>query len=145
MYQKPEMVFKKLHDGAVLPEKAFSYDAGFDLALPEDQLFEAGQTQVVGLGLAVHLDWAEFALLVGRSSTLPRYDLLVVIGIIDAGYQGELKAVVRNLGSDLVLKAGTRLFQLVPMTNTGSGRDAVWTNLGGSGSDRGSGGFGSTG
>ncbi len=65
------------------------------------------------------------------------------VGLIDAGYRGEIIAVVDNIKSDVYkIERGQRLFQLVAM-----GGEEIHFELVDSLSDstRGSGGFGSTG
>lgn len=140
------LMFVRMHENAELPEKAFGDDAGFDLALPETEVFEPGETRIVPLGVGVQF-YGQFGLLTARSSTLPRYDLLVHLGIVDTGYEGELKAVIKNLAETTrMVQAGTRLVQLVPVANQSINCEPVWVNPPGSvGSGRGSGGFGSTG
>lgn len=141
------MNFVRMHDAAVLPVKAFEDDAGFDLALPEDEWFEPGRTQLVPLGVGLRLEEGQYGLLTGRSSTLMRYGLMVYPGIIDRGYHGELKIVVHNVaGYEIDVRAGERLAQLIPMRNVGFRTEPGWVNPNlEAGSERGTGGFGSSG
>lgn len=139
--------FVKIHQEAGLPVKAFEDDAGFDLALVEDEWFKPGEHEIVPLGLGLRLEEGQYGLLTGRSSTLARYGLMVYPGIIDQGYTGELKIVVHNLGpTEVVVRAGERLAQLIPMVNVGFRKGAKWAEPAEpGGTDRGSGGFGSSG
>jgi dUTP pyrophosphatase len=66
------------------------------------------------------------------------------IGLIDAGYRGELIAVVDNISDDnYLIKEGTRLFQIVNPSLTSFSRIEIMDNL--TETERGTGGFGSTG
>ena len=79
-------------------------------------------------------------------SSIPKTPLRLSnsIGLIDAGYRGELQAPLDNISDEnYLVKAGTRLFQIVnPDLSTFSSINIV-DKL--SETDRGEGGFGSTG
>ena len=84
--------FKKLVDGAVIPTRAHMTDAGFDLTCTS--IFEGGfdaETITYGTGVAVNIPQGYVGLLCSRSSIYKK-DLIQnnSVGIIDAGYTGEL-------------------------------------------------------
>lgn len=57
-------------------------------------------------------------MLTGRSSTMRRRGLLMVQGVIDVGYRGELFAGVFNVsGGDVAVGVGERLSQLIVLPN----------------------------
>jgi dUTP pyrophosphatase len=109
---------KLLGDGAKVPTRAYSDDAGFDLYVSEDRSVAPGEFVDIPCAVAVELPPHTWALLTGRSSTLRKKRLLVNQGVIDPGYRGELFAGVWNLSAEPVeVKAGERVAQLIPMHN----------------------------
>lgn len=135
-------------DGIVdlTPRKTYLSDAGFDLVVAEDKWIGPGQAVDVPMGIAVQLPSWSFGRITGRSSTLRRRGLLVVEGIIDESYRGDLFALTQNLSSDegVSVRAGERIAQLVLHSNVSASvelsqvQDLVMTA-------RGSKGFGSSG
>ncbi|MHB8503146.1 MAG: dUTP diphosphatase [Candidatus Acidiferrales bacterium] len=133
---------KRLRPGVKLPTIAHpGSDLGFDLYLPHDVRFLEGQTQKIPLGVAVELERHGF-LMQDRSSLAAR-GIFLTGGVIDAGYRGELHAVLTlSSGYSCSLKAGDKVAQLVPVPVI-AGEVAEVTEL--SASDRGEKGFGSSG
>lgn len=124
-------------------------DSGFDLYCPNDMIIPANTySNKIPLGIKTSIygqsNYVGYMLL-PRSSTGSKTPLRLSnsVGIIDRGYRGELMAVVDNTSSkDVVVVKGDRLFQLVPFCGNGISK----VELGAvNETDRGSGGFGSTG
>lgn len=127
------------------PRRNMPGDAGFDLIVSEDVRVHVGNFVDIPCGVNVELPSDCWGMIVGRSSTLRKRQLLVNLGIIDQGYRGPLYAGVWNLGEAVChVKQGERLAQLIPMPLTSAmlslRRVAELTP-----SVRGSNGFGSTG
>ena len=102
--------------GAV-PVQAYPNDAGFDLTTSEDTVVPYGGLAEVPCGIRIALEPDYYARIVGRSSAVKR-GLLVIEGIIDPGYRGELFVRVWNLGATVqVVRAGERIGQLIPARN----------------------------
>jgi dUTP pyrophosphatase len=80
-------------------------------------------------------------------SSITKTDLMMTnhVGIIDSGYRGYLMASVRNLGNNATLEPMTRLFQICHPTLCPVYVVLVETEAQLTPSDRGTGGFGSTG
>ena len=147
------MQVKFLHPATPnLYEKQPQYvdDAGWDLFFPEDITIAARETKRIHLGVAVacYSDSEYFTgsacMMIPRSSIVNTpLRMANSIGLIDAGYRGELIAVVDNCSDEpYEVKCGTRLFQLV-------GRSLLpfqWTAVEQlPDTERGNDGFGSTG
>jgi dUTP pyrophosphatase len=116
-------------------------DLGFDLYLPHDVRLREGETQVVPLGVAVELEGHGF-LMQDRSSLAAR-GVFLTGGVIDAGYRGELHAVLTlSCGYSCQLRAGDKVAQIVPVPVVEAAVTEA-TELGAS--DRGEKGFGSSG
>ncbi len=92
-------------------------DAGIDLFVIKDQTIEAGETAVIHLGIACeNVDLKPYLLMPRSSIAKTPLRLCNSIGLIDAGYRGEIMAVVDNIKLDpYTVEKRQRLFQLVAM------------------------------
>lgn len=135
---------QKLASNTILPTKEHADDAGWDLYVTKDTLVSPGKWEDVPLGVAIQPPPGIWFRIVGRSSTFRKRRILVLEGIIDEGYRGELFVGCTNLGDvDVEIKAGERICQMIPQSSWGS-LDVKWATVL-SASSRGSAGFGSTG
>jgi dUTP pyrophosphatase len=131
---------------AAVPAYALPGDAGADLAVAEDVELAPLQRALVGTGVAVAIPEGYAGFVHPRSGLAHRLGLSLVNapGTIDAGYRGEIKVNLVNLDptTPLTLRRGDRVAQLVvqPVVRA---RFVPVDEL--PGSDRGSGGHGSTG
>ncbi len=119
-------------------------DAGLDLFIIENQIIKPGSSMRIHLGISCESMNLRPYLLMARSSiSKTPLRLSNSVGLIDAGYRGEIMAAVDNIKDySYALKKGQRLFQLVSMSGEAIHFDLVETL---SDSSRGDGGFGSTG
>lgn len=111
--------FKLMHPEGKLPTKTYPDDAGYDLYVSERTIIPAGQSRDVPCGVAVQLPPGYWAMVTGRSSTLRTRGLLVQPGVIDAGWRGELFALLQHIGTGAhtVVEAGDRVAQLLLFHN----------------------------
>lgn len=131
-----------------LPEPATAGSAGMDLRAAVDApvVLVPGESRLVPTGLAIHIgDPAWCALIVPRSGLGHKQGLVMgnLVGVIDADYQGPLLISCWNRGNaDVTIAPGDRVAQLllVPV-----GRPRLRVVEGFTPSQRGEGGFGSTG
>ena len=119
-------------------------DAGLDLFVVEEQTVEAGKTTFINLGISCETAEKRPYFLMPRSSiSKTPIRLCNSIGLIDAGYRGEIMAAVDNIKhEDYTINSGQRLFQIVAMDGSPLSFELV-DELSATG--RGAGGFGSTG
>ena len=119
-------------------------DAGLDLFVVEEQTVEAGKTTFINLGISCETAEKRPYFLMPRSSiSKTPIRLCNSIGLIDAGYRGEIMAAVDNIKhEDYTINSGQRLFQIVAMDGSPLSFELV-DELSTTG--RGTGGFGSTG
>lgn len=97
------------------PRRSYPGDAGWDLVVERDVSIWTGHFADVPHGISIEMPPTMWGLITGRSSTIRRRGLLVVNGIIDSGYRGELFAACQNLSDKTVhIKKGERLAQLIP-------------------------------
>ena len=140
-----ELKTKRVREGGVLPRYAQSGDAGLDLCAVEDMAIEPGESRVVFTGIAIELPAGTQGEIRPRSGLARERSVTVLNspGTIDEGFRGEIGVVLINHGSRrFCVKAGMRIGQLVVQHRLYV--DVVEVEELGS-SERGSGGFGSTG
>ncbi|MGM8886432.1 dUTP diphosphatase [Psychrobacter sp. 1U2] len=102
-----------------LPTRATDGSAGIDLraCIDEPLTIKAGETHLVGTGLAVYIADPNFAgMILPRSGLGHKHGIVLgnLVGLIDADYQGELKVSVWNRShEDFVLSPGERMAQYI--------------------------------
>ena len=142
--------FKVLRDAARrhLPAYATQGSAGLDLRACIDAAIDLvpGATQLIPTGLAIHIGDPGFAaLILPRSGLGHKHGIVLgnLVGLIDSDYQGELMVSCWNRGgAAFTIAPQERIAQLliVPVQQVAFQEVTEFTA-----SDRGSGGFGSTG
>ena len=129
-----------------LPARATEGAAGFDVRTAEaDLVLEPGEIRAVATGLILELPPGVECQVRPRSGLAARYGVTVpnAPGTIDPDYRGELKVLLQNLGPDPVsLQRGDRVAQLV-FARFEAPRVEEVVDL--EDTERGAGGFGSTG
>ena len=112
-----ELPIQRLRSDAVIPERAYSGDAGLDLAACERVELGPGERALVGTGLAVAIPEGYAGYVQPRSGLAARHGLTIVNspGLVDSGYRGELRIVLLNTDSaePFVVEPGMRIAQLV--------------------------------
>jgi len=87
-----EVKFKKLHPDAVTPSYAKEGDAGLDLVAVSNDLNEDTLLQEMGTGIAVEIPTGFVGLIYPRSSITKQGTRLAnCVGVVDSGYRGEIK------------------------------------------------------
>ena len=145
MSDQPELPVRRLHPDAVVPAYAHDGDAGLDLVAVEPVELAPGRREAVPTGWAMAIPDGWVGLVHPRSGLALRQGLTVANapGTIDAGYRGEVKVLLVNLGGEPVhVEAGQRVAQLL-LQRVGAARVVEVDELDETG--RGEGGFGSTG
>lgn len=128
-----------------MPARQYLGDAGFDLYVTKDVEIPVGQFADVPCGINIELPPSTWGMIVGRSSTLRKHNLLIAPGVIDQGYRGPLYAGVFNMnGTQFSAKRGMRLAQFIPFPLTAERMVPHWVPTL-TDSERGTRGFGSTG
>jgi dUTP pyrophosphatase len=112
-----ELPIQRLHADAVVPQRAYTGDAGLDLASCERVELGPGERALVGTGLAVAIPEGYAGFVQPRSGLAARHGLTVVNspGLVDSGYRGELRVVLLNTDrtEPFVIEPGMRIAQLV--------------------------------
>ncbi len=144
--QHARLRFVRLHPDAVLPSRPRGGDAGYDLHGLEPVRLDPGERSRVRTGVAVGLPDGHAGLVVPRSGLADRHGITLVNapGLIDPGYRGELELLLRNTDrrEPFVAPAGARLAQLLVTPFAAPEVEEVAAL---EVTERGTGGFGSTG
>ena len=140
-----QLLVRKLDPNAKLPTRAHDSDAGFDLYSPITVTIGVGATVNIPTGLAIALPEQTVGLIYPRSSLGTRHGIVLsnTVGVIDSGYRGQVMLVLTNNGDKpYTINARDRVAQMIvtpyyaPDVVEVDELDAT---------DRGGGGFGSTG
>lgn len=137
----------QVQPGAKLPQRAHETDAGADLFAwfegdTEEIQIYPNEQKLVDTGIAVKIPRGYVGLIYNRSSqgkkgiTIPHS-----VGVIDSDYRGNLKVLLKNISEDpYVIARGDRIAQLVVQPIVLVDFKDAWNDT-----ERGTGGFGSTG
>lgn len=142
--QTVEIKFQKLHPDAQVPSYAHTGDAGADVYSVAEVTLQQGDRAAIPTGLAVDIPLGYEIQVRPKSGLALKHGIAVLNspGTVDAGYRGEIQIIVINLGKEAYTFAkGQKIAQLVlkPVIQAQYVEGELGT------SDRGVGGFGSTG
>ena len=142
-----EIKVKKLFEDSKLPTRGSEYAAGYDLYAAIDKTLVIGphETQKVGTGLAFSLPDNTFAAVFARSGLATKEGLRPAncVGVCDSDYRGEYIVALHNDSEEIrYVESGERIAQMILMATNPMNFIEV-NEL--SETDRGEGGFGSTG
>lgn len=127
------------------PTRAHEGDAGLDLRATETTLIQSGEIKAIPTGVHAEIPPGYVGLLFARSGNAAKKGLCLAngVGVIDSGYRGEIKALMTNFSPfTRGVEDGERIAQLlimpivIPDIEIAEELDET---------DRGEGGFGSTG
>ena len=138
------MLVKLLNEYAQLPTRGTIDSAGLDIYCPFNITVHADSQKRIPLGIAVEIPKGYMGLLVPRSS-MSKTPLRCAnsVGIIDADYRGELSIAYENIScSDYTIFRGDRIAQLIIVPIAIVDVEEAQTL---SETERGAGGYGSTG
>ena len=134
----------KLEHGAYLPTKAHQTDAGYDLYARESKEILPRSFATFDTGVCVEIPHGYVGLVCGRSGLNFKSQLVLGgVGVVDEGYTGAVRVQIYNEGEwTRVINNGDRIGQLVviPCLNE-EVEEVEELDV----TDRGNGGFGSTG
>ena len=141
------MKWKRLHKEAQAPERQTPGSAGYDLCacIQEPVVLEPGDSFAFPTGLAAEIPAGCVGLMFTRSSMGVKHGITLPnsVGVIDSDYRGELVVPLQNYGKEpYAVQPGERVAQLVivpvALPRLEEARELSSTQ-------RGTGGFGSTG
>ena len=133
---------QKLHPEAKVPTRAYEHDAGLDLTTVETHTLKPGEGKIFKTGIAIALEPGYVGLVWDRSS-MGKKGIKTLGGVIDSGYRGEVGVILWNISQEShTISAGERIAQLLVQTVATPQTKEV-SDL--SKTERGAGGFGSSG
>jgi dUTP pyrophosphatase len=134
--------FMRLKPDVKIPLRATAGAAGFDVFSNGHYTIKPNIRCLLDTGIAMQLPKGYWGELKPRSGLAARHGLDVLAGVIDSDYTGEIKVSLINLGEhDVEIKKGDRIAQLIIQQY-----ESDWMEVSEfDDTDRGSGGFGSTG
>ena len=138
-----ELKIKRLNEKAKLPSYSFKGEAGLDLYAIEDYLLKPGERRLFKLGFAMELPLGYVALIWDRSGLAKKHGIKTMGGVIDPTYRGEVGVILLNTSNEpFEIKEGDRIAQMliqkVEYVDVVESDELSET-------ERGAGGFGSTG
>ncbi len=144
---KKVIKFKKLHPDAIIPCYAHEGDAGMDLFSVNDHIIEPLSYKLIPTGLACEFPAGTEGQIRSKSGIALKNGVFVLNspGTIDENYRGEIGVILYNLNTKepFVIKKGQKIAQMV-IANV-EYVNIVETSEMSTNTNRGSGGFGSTG
>lgn len=139
-----DIAIQRLDHEAVIPSQAKASDAGYDLHAMERYELGPHEREMFRTGIAVAIPEGYVGYIKPRSGLAARRGLDVLGGVIDAGYRGEVGVILHNTDphDTIHVDKGDRIAQLViqPVASVDFTEVLQLPE-----SDRGAGGFGSTG
>ena len=137
-----QLKVKRLSTTAQLPTKAHQSDAGFDIYADEDVNIFPNKATPVSTGIVIEIPDGYYGRLKARSGLTIKTHLRVLEGTIDSGYRGELKVMCDVKDAVYEIHKGDKIAQLIiqPLPEFEVVEGDIDMD-----SDRGQGGFGSTG
>ncbi len=137
---------RRLDARAVLPTRAYAGDAGLDLYALEERELGPGERASIGTGISIQIPERQAGLVLPRSGLAASHGISIVNapGLIDSGYRGEVRVLLLNTDRSkaFTVTLGDRIAQLVLVrVETPAVEEVDELAL----SERGAGGFGSSG
>ena len=137
---------RRLDDRAQLPTRAYAGDAGLDLYALDDGVLGPGERASIRTGVALEIPEGRAGLVLPRSGLAARHGIAIVNapGLIDSGYRGEVRVLLLNTDREVsfTFQSGERIAQLV-LVRIETPEIFEVDEL--AASERGAGGFGSSG
>lgn len=88
--------FQKLHPDAVIPKRAKSCDAGYDLFPVRTDKINPCERKIIWTGIAVAIPPGYYGRIAPRSGLAAKHGIDVMGGVIDSGYRNELGVILIN-------------------------------------------------
>lgn len=140
-----KLLVELIDNNAKMPTYAHENDAGLDLCSIDEVILSPGERKLIRTGIKIQLPSNTEAQIRPRSGLALKYGITVLNtpGTIDEGYRGEIGVIIINHGQEkYLIEKGMRIAQMVVKPTL---KVQVEQVLDLDESERGEGGFGSTG
>ena len=110
--QTKKVLVKRLGESATIPTKAHEHDAGWDLYANESTYITPDHRRTISTGISLEIPEGYVGLIWPRSGLAVKNGIFA--GVIDSGYRGEIKVCLYNSSDNSVkLNAGERVAQII--------------------------------
>ena len=109
-----ELKVRKTKKESILPSYAHDGDAGMDLYTTDYCTLGPGERVLLGTGIVMEIPSGYVGLIWDKSGLSNNFGLKILGGVVDAGYRGEVKVGIINLGKkSYSIKTGDRIAQML--------------------------------
>ena len=113
-----ELKVKRFTQSAKTPNQAHYGDLGYDIFADEDVVFKRNEFKLIKTGIGVQA-YPNSGFFIKDRSSVASSGLVTHAGVIDAGYQGEVKILFHNIADKMMhINKGDKIAQLVPVKTT---------------------------
>ena len=98
-----DIKIKRLSKSAITPSRANDSDAGYDLYATQDMVIGPMEKLIVPTGISIEIPSGYYGRIAPRSGLAVKNSIDVLAGVIDSGYRGEIGVVLINLNLPEVL------------------------------------------
>jgi dUTP pyrophosphatase len=105
---------KRINKALPVPKYNHDTDAGIDLYASEDCLISSNETKIIATGVAFKIPENYVGLIWDRSGLAAKNSLHSLGGVIDAGFRGEIKVIIKNFSNeDYQVNQADRIAQIL--------------------------------
>jgi dUTP pyrophosphatase len=108
------LCFEKMHPEAIIPKKEHEDDAGYDIyAFDSIHISPMGQA-LISTQVKMHMPPGVYGRIASRSGLSAKSGIEVGAGVIDRGYRGDIKVLLRNFSDKVYsVSKGDKIAQLI--------------------------------
>lgn len=142
-HEQKTLKVKRHSDTATLPERKSELAAGYDICSDEELTLPPGQRKAIETNISIEVPPGHYGRIAPRSGLAVKQGINVMAGVIDADYRGKVGVVLINHSHDpFYVQVGDRIAQLLlEKCSTFPVEEITEHSM----TERGEGGFGSTG
>ena len=108
------LLVKKTCNASKLPARSTEGAAGYDLYSVEDKMIYQGGRDAISVGICIQVPPGTYGRIAPRSGLAVKHGIDVLAGVVDEDYRGVVKVVLVNHGDeDFLVNVGDRVAQLV--------------------------------
>ena len=108
-----KLAVKRIHPDAKLPVRGHPGDAGLDLFAVDDGLLAPGEIRPISTGIQIAVPDGHVGLIWDKSG-ISLQGVHRLAGVVDAGYRGEVRVVLANLGREsFEIRKGMKIAQML--------------------------------